>query len=197
MKDVTVGKSSSELERFEEEVLKEVSKRYSLETVKDVAVFRLYRDFFWSIEIDPTKTRPAAEALIRRVLAGRPIPKINSLVDAYNLASIKTGIALAAFDEDKIRGGITARYSEPGEEFLGIGMINPIRLEGREIVIADEEKLLAVYPYRDSDQTKITESTRNVLLMICGAPGISEETLADAEKTAVEYIIRFCGGRRQ
>ncbi|MFQ6134350.1 MAG: B3/4 domain-containing protein [Nitrososphaerales archaeon] len=197
LKGVKVERSYLELESFKEEVFKEISENYNLETLKDVDIFRAYRDFFWRAGIDPTKTRPAAEALIRRVLAGRPIPKINSLVDAYNLASIKTGIALAAFDEDELKGDLTARFAEPGEEFLGIGMTEPVKLKGGEIVIADEEKLIAIYPYRDSEQTMITDSTRNVLLMICGVPNVDQETLHRAEDTAVEYIVRFCGGRRQ
>lgn len=196
LKDVKVDRSNPELEEFKEEVLREISEGYSLETLKDVDIFRAYRGFFWRVGIDPTKVRPAAEALIRRVLAGRPIPKINSLVDAYNLASIKTGIPLAAFDKEEVEGDLTARYAEPREEFLGIGMTEPVKLKGGEIVIADEEKLIAIYPHRDSDQTKIKDSTHNVLLMTCGAPGINEEILSRAEETAVKYIVRFCGGKK-
>jgi DNA/RNA-binding domain of Phe-tRNA-synthetase-like protein len=197
LKVVKVDRSNIELESFKKEVLKQVSEDYNLETLKDIDTFRAYRDFFWRADIDPTKIRPAAEALIRRVLAGRPIPKINSLVDAYNLASIKTGIDLAAFDEDKLKGDLTARFAESGEEFFGIGMTEPMKLKGGEIIIADEEKIIAVYPHRDSDQTKITNSTHNVLLMICGVPNVDQETLHKAEDTAVEYIVKFCGGSRR
>ncbi|MEA1905109.1 MAG: phenylalanine--tRNA ligase beta subunit-related protein, partial [Candidatus Hadarchaeota archaeon] len=63
-----------------------------------------------------------------------------------------------------------------------------------EVVISDAEKLVAIYPYRDSDETKVTPSTENVLLLVCGVPGIREETLQDALNTAVDYITRFCGG---
>jgi DNA/RNA-binding domain of Phe-tRNA-synthetase-like protein len=197
LKVVKVDGSNIKLESFKKEVFKQVSEDYNLKTLKDVDIFRAYRDFFWKVDIDPTKIRPAAEALIRRVLAGKPIPKINSLVDAYNLASIKTEIALAAFDEDKLKGNLTARFAESGEEFLGIGMTEPMKLKGGEIIIADEEKIIAIYPHRDSAQTKITNSTHNVLLMICGVPNLDQETLHKAEDIAVEYIIKFCGGSRQ
>mgnify|MGYP000017519436 FL=1 len=194
IENVIVEKSNSELEEFKRESLQEIQDAYDLENLKDRPILRAYRDFFWKLGVDPTKTRPAAEALIRRLLRGKPLPRINTLVDAYNLASIKTEIAIAAFDSDKIRGELTMRYAETGEEFLGIGMKTPLRLNGREIVVSDEEKLLAVYPYRDAEDTKVTEATRNVLLLFCGVPGIPMQKLLEAKDVTLKFVTKFCGG---
>lgn len=191
---VTFRKTSTELEALKQSTGVEIRLKYTLETLKDAPTFRAYRDFFWRVGIDPTKIRPAAEALIRRILADKPIPNINTLVDAYNLASIKTEIALAAFDLSQLVGHLTMRQSRAGESFLGIGMGQPMQLKGDEIVVADEEKLIAVYPYRDADSSKVTESARNLLLMTCGCPGIDEAQLSRAEHVALELILRFCGG---
>lgn len=192
---VKIRKRSIELENFEEKLMKQVKEQYDLESLKDLPTFRAYRDFFWRVGIDPTKNRPAAEALIRRVLGGKAIPRINTLVDAYNLASIRTEIALAAFDMDKLKGDLLMRPARKDEEFLGIGMKKPMRLQGGEIVISDEEKLVAIYPHRDADNTKITEATKNVLLLVCGVPGIKEETLQNAAQVAMDYVTKFCGGK--
>jgi DNA/RNA-binding domain of Phe-tRNA-synthetase-like protein len=197
VRGVKVERESSELELFKKEVVDEIKRDYDLVTVKDAPIFRAYRDFFWRIGIDPTKNRPAAEALIRRVLAGKPLPKINTLVDAYNLASIKTCISIGAFDSERVNGSLVLRLARKGEEFSGIGMEKPMVLEGNEAVVSDSEKLIAIYPYRDADNTKVTEATTNVLLLICGAPGIGEETLKCAAETTVDYITRFCGGERR
>ena len=194
VKDVKVEKQNFELEKFKDEIMKHVREKYDLDSVKNLPTFRAYRDFFWRVGIDPTKNRPAAEALIRRILGGRTIPRINTLVDAYNLASIKTEIALAAFDADKLKGELLMRFAEKGEKFLGIGMEKPMLLQGGEIVVSDSEKLVAIYPYRDADSTKITEKTKNVMLLVCGVPGIGEETLQNAAQVALEYITRFCHG---
>jgi len=194
VKDVKVEKQNAELEKFKDEITEKVREKYDLDSVKNLPTFRAYRDFFWRVGTDPTKNRPAAEALIRRILGGRTIPQINTLVDAYNLASIKTEIALAAFDADRLKGGLIMRFSEKREKFLGIGMEKPMILKGGEIVVSDSEKLVAIYPYRDADSTKITEKTKNVLLLVCGVPGIGDETLQDASQVALEYITRFCGG---
>lgn len=194
VENVTVRSHVAELEGFKGEVIEEIRGSYSLETVKDNLTFRAYRDFFWKIKVDPTKTRPAAEALIRRVLRGRPLPKINSLVDAYNLASMKSEIAFAAFDADELGDSLLMRFAVEGEEFLGIGMAKTVHLTGSEVVIADNGKLVAIYPYRDAEEAKITQKTRNVLFIACGVPGIDEEKLRLALDLSFKFVTRFCGG---
>jgi DNA/RNA-binding domain of Phe-tRNA-synthetase-like protein len=189
---VKIRKKDGGLEKFKLEVTKQVRNEYDLDVVKDQPIFRAYRDFFWRIEIDPTKIRPAAEALIRRILAGKTLPCINTLVDAYNLASIKSRIALATFDADKLEGNLLMRFAEEGEQFYGIGMAKPLVLKGSEIVVSDSENLIAVYPYRDADNTKVTQETENVIIVVCGVPGIPNETLETASQVALEYINRFC-----
>ena len=186
--------TTENMEDLRNSICTQVREKYSLEDLKDVNIFRAYRDFFWKIDVDPTKVRPAAEALIRRVLRGSAIPRINPIVDAYNLASIETGVALAAFDMNLIKGDLTIRFSAPGEMFVGIGMDEPMRLRGNEIVLSDEERLVAIYPYRDADSTKVTAETRNIMLLVCGVPGIDDALLERAALIAINYITRFCGG---
>jgi len=191
---VNVNDSGAEIQVFKESVYAEVKRKYSLESLKDVSTFRFYRDFFWKVGIDPTKTRPAAEALVRRILAGKPIPKINNVVDSYNLASIKTEVALAAFNRDELKGDLLMRTAQKGERFLGIGMNEPMELTGVEIVISDEEKLVAVYPYRDADKSKVSAGTKNLLILVCGVPGIDDKILRDAGNVVLEFVTKFCGG---
>ena len=191
---VNVKKRDPDLEAFKIKVMTQIKGQYTLDSVKDNHTFRAYRDFFWSIGIDPTKNRPAAEALTRRILAGKTLPCINTLVDVYNLASVKTRIALATFDADKLDGKLLMRFAKEDEQILGIGMEKPMILKGGEIVISDKKKLIAIYPYRDADNTKVTEQTKNVLIIVCGVPGITKETLEKALEITHKYITRFCNG---
>ena len=193
---VNIQKKIPELEKFKVEVTRQVINQYTLETVKNHPTFRAYRDFFWSIKIDPTKIRPAAEALIRRILAGKKLPCINTLVDAYNLASIKGRIALATFDADRLHGDLLMRFAEEGEQFVGIGMQKPLVLKGGEILVSDEKKLVAIYPYRDADNTKVTEKTENIMMLVCGVPGIPKQDLENASQLALDNITRFCDGKK-
>ena len=78
--------------------------------------------------------------------------------------------------------------------FLGIGMVEAIELSGVEVVIEDKSRknLIAVYPYRDSDESKVKENTKEVLLILCGVPGISLDQLEQAKSLAKDYVERFC-----
>jgi len=194
IKNVSVKGADPQLEAFKVEIIREIRNSHNIESLKDEPVLRAYRGFFWKIKVDPTKNRPAAEALIRRIVGGNPLPRINTLVDAYNLASIKKNVAIAAFDADKLRGNLRMSYAVKGETFLGIGMDKPILLQGGEIITSDDEKMVAIYPYRDAEESKVTEATRNVLLLFCGVPGISSDKLYEAMMMAHEFITRFCGG---
>jgi DNA/RNA-binding domain of Phe-tRNA-synthetase-like protein len=194
VKELAIKRESDELEEFKKETVEEIKNSYNLDTLKDDPQMRLYRDFFWKIDIDPTKIRPASEALIRRILAGKPLPQINTAVDAYNLASIKSGVPLAAFDFAHIEGELKMRFAKEGEQFTGIGMKEPKVLKGNEIVIEDRESLVAIYPYRDADKSKITTDTTEILLMSCGVPGVPGEKLDEAAELAVEYLRKFCKG---
>jgi DNA/RNA-binding domain of Phe-tRNA-synthetase-like protein len=195
MEGLSASRSDPSLARFREEVQERIRKRTrSLDLVKDQPVFRAYRDFFWRVGIDPTKIRPAGEALTRKILGGRALPTINTIVDAYNLASVETSVAITAFDLATTGDVLLMRRAVARESFHGIGMVSPDSLTGVEVVIEDERsgRLVAVYPYRDSDDSKITEKTTDVLFTMCGAPGIDDATLESARTLTREYVGRFC-----
>jgi len=199
MEGLAVQSTDPALVSFKHEVQDRVRQKIaSLTEVKDRPIFRAYRDFFWRVGIDPTKIRPAGEALTRRTLGGRDLPTINTLVDAYNIASVETSVAIAAFDLDAIdEESLVMRRAVKGEPFHGIGMASPDSLTGVEVVVEDQEshRLVAVYPYRDSDDSKVTERTKGVLFLMCGVPGIDETTLEKARDLTREYVGRFCQGR--
>jgi len=174
-------------ERFREEVYAVLRRRYTLDSVKDDPTFRAYRDFYWRIGIDPTKVRPSSEALVRRILQGKELPSINPLVDTFNLVSALTGITFSAFDLDKISGAVRMSWSRAGERFVGIGT-GEIELTGRELVLRDDSGPISIYPYRDSERTKTSLQTRNVLLVLCGVPGLPFHKLAETERMMLERI---------
>lgn len=195
VENLKVKKDDPDLDLLKAEAIREVKSKYKVDLLKDIPSVKAYREFFWRIGIDPTKSRPAAEALIRRMLLNNPLPKINTFVDSLNLASLKSEVAIGSFDIDKVSGELIAiRYASEGEVFRGIGMSNPITLKGCEMVLSDNVGPIAIYPHRDSERTKITEATQKALLVFCGVPGISENMLLEAMSITMGLIIKFCGG---
>jgi len=194
VEEVRVEERNPEVERLKEETVKKVRGKYDLLSLREVRAIRAYRDFMWRLGIDPTKTRPSAEALVRRILLGKPFPTINSVVDLYNVISVRFLISIGAFDLDRLEGELLLRFAREGEEFLGIGMEKPLKLGG-EVVVADERKVVAIYPYRDSELTKVTGETKRVLFLLCGVPGIERETLREAGRELEGLVRSLCGVR--
>ncbi len=188
VRGVEVRRSGEEVQRVLKDVLDEMS--YDLKTLKDNPIIRAFRNFYWKIGIDPTKQRPSSEALVRRALRGK-FPLINNVVDAGNIASLETLIPIGLYDLDEIRGELEMRIARR-DVFHPIGGGEEI-LEG-QIVLADEEKVLHVYPYRDSRETMIKQETKNVLVVSCGVPRVGRKLVLDACKKAASYILMFAGG---
>jgi len=94
---------------------------------------------------------------------------------------------------DKLKGELKLRKAFDGEEFLGIAMKEPMRLKGGEVVVSDEKNVIAVYPYRDADGSKVNNKTKNLFFLVCGVPGIDKLKLSKSGRVTIEYITKFCG----
>jgi len=187
-------KENDQLRQLKKTVYEEAKGRHNLEALKNDSTVRAYRDFYWRLDIDPTKTRPSGEALLRRVLNGNELPNISTVVDAYNLASMQTIIPVSGFDMDNLNPPLHVRFAK-SETFTGIGMERPVQLIEKMLVLTDEKQVLSVYPYRDSDNTKITLRTRNVLIIGYGAPGIGQAQLRETVERTLDYVQIVSGGQ--
>jgi len=162
------------------------------------AVAQAYRRFYWKIGLDPTKTRPAGEALRRRVLNGGNIPEINTVVDAANLVSAKTLVPIGLYDTQTLSGVLVLKPSTGGERFLAIGSnIEELLPKGVPILVdqADPLRAIHLYPHRDSQHTKITPNTKNVLVVGAGVEGVDRQYVRLAIEEVLLKIVESSGGR--
>jgi DNA/RNA-binding domain of Phe-tRNA-synthetase-like protein len=121
--------------------------------VPDTALARaLYRRF----GIDPTKTRPSSEALLRRAVRGDPFPRINSLVDVANVMSLLAQSPVGLYDLDRVEGALTIRVGADGEGYEGIRKYH-VNVGGR-LCVADAFGPCG-NPTSDSARTMITTET--------------------------------------
>ena len=183
-----------ELEAEIRTAVEEARRTLSLDGLKDHPIVRAYRDFYWRVlKIDPTKQRPAQEALLRRVLRGEPLPRISPAVDAGNAASIKYIVPIGLYDLEKIKGDVLRiRMSRRGEVFRPIGG-TPFELD-EQIVLASDTQILHVYPYRDSVDTKVEEATKDLLVVVAGVPGVDANRLVDTA-LYLRRLFAILGGR--
>lgn len=182
-----------------EEELRKVEEKYkneNAELLKDNPIIRAYRDFYWKIGIDPTKIRPSGEALRRRVARNGKLPRINNVVDAGNISSTETLVPIGLYDINKISGNPRIVLSKGNEVFYGIGKQEPEKISPKIPIMVDEEnKVMHIYPHRDSVLTNITLDTKNVLVVAAGVPGVEKNLVIRAASLTAELLVKFANGK--
>ncbi len=186
--ELVVGKSTPSFEEYEKETFGEIRASMTLEEAKDDPIFRSYRDLYWSFGMDPTKLRVSSEAVLRRILKGLNLWRISDIVDIVNLASAYHKIPIGLVDVSRLKGDLCIRTAARGEIFQRIGG-KTIVCRGREIVVADEEKIVCFgYATHDSERTMITKDSSRVLVLLYGAEVVTSTVMNDAIKITLDMI---------
>lgn len=150
------------------------------------------RALYKALGLDPTKTRPSSEALLRRVLKGEALYRINTLVDAMNLCSLRSQLPFGLYDLDHIEPPVVLRKGGPGESYEGIRKA-AVNVEGRP-VLADARGAFG-NPTSDSARTMVTLQTRAALVTVYAPASFGEARLVDILKETEATLVRWCGGR--
>src|SRR5256885_1839815 len=125
---------------------------------------------------DPARYRGSAEALLRRIIAGKGLPQINSVVDVINLVSVESRLPIGLYDLANVQGDVVFRAGRAGETYKGIGKYD-LNLEGLPVFC----DALGPHgsPTSDSERTMVTNNTKEVLAILVsfgGAEGLSRWT---------------------
>jgi DNA/RNA-binding domain of Phe-tRNA-synthetase-like protein len=155
------------------------------------AVVTAVRTMYKRVGIDPTKTRPSSEALLRRVRKGLPLPRVNSAVDVCNWCSVETQLPYGLYDLDRIDGGVVLRLGTAGEEYGGIRK-DVVHLEGR-LTLADARGPFG-NPTSDSARTMVTTHTTRLLFAIFVPGELPARAATEALALTAERAGRFVAG---
>jgi DNA/RNA-binding domain of Phe-tRNA-synthetase-like protein len=147
------------------------------------------RSMYKRVGLDPTKTRPSAEALWRRVRKGDELPRINSLVDVINWCSLETQLPFGLYDAGRLHGNVTLRLGRPGEEYAGIRK-DVVHLDGR-LTLADADGPFG-NPTSDSARTMVTPATTRALVVIFAPAPLSPAVVEHAVAVTGERIATYC-----
>ncbi len=143
-----------------------------------------YRVFFRQIGIDPDDHRTPVEGLaLERMVHGgfrsQGLPR-----DAVVIATVETGVALMAFDADRVAGTLGVRLSRDGERLGPEGGLLP----ARRMVVADDSEVVAVLFGDSAPEREVTSGTRRVLLAAVQVKGVPEVSVEEAMWTAAETL---------
>ena len=149
------------------------------ESIKQLSAIEATRRVYKVCGKDPSRYRPAAEALMRRMLQGKELYQIDTLVDLINLASIRFGYSIGGFDADKFHGDtLTLGVGKKDEPYEGIGR-GQINIEGLP-VYRDATGGVGT-PTSDHERTKIDIHTTHLLTLINGYDGNEEQVTANTQ----------------
>jgi len=172
---VKIHEANEELWKEIEDISKLYRVQFDGKAPSEIEELRYARDLYKSVGINPTKTRPSSEALLRRVMQGKKLYKINNLVDLWNLESLQFQLPVGLYDIANIASErVVVRRGKKGEGFEGIrkGRVN---VENR-LCVADEAGAFGS-PTSDSARTAISESTTAALALIFATPQYPEDKL--------------------
>jgi DNA/RNA-binding domain of Phe-tRNA-synthetase-like protein len=146
------------------------------------------RAMYKALGIDPTKTRPSSEALLRRVRRGDAFPRINTLVDLVNWTSLETQLSFGLYDAAAVRGDVTLRRGREGEGYAGIRK-DTVHVAGR-FVLVDAEGPFG-NPTSDSARTMVTVATTAAAVVIYAPAAWPASAVDRAAALTAERIARF------
>ncbi len=151
------------------------------------AVRALYR----RVGLDPTKRRPSSEALLRRVVKGESLPRINSVVDLCNWCSLELQLPYGLYDLDRVDGDVLLRLGREGEEYPGIRK-DSVHVGGR-LALVDR---LGPFgnPSSDSLRTMVTAEATRVMAVIFAPRALPADSVVSALDLTSERIRTYAGG---
>ena len=149
------------------------------------------RTMYKRVGLDPTKTRPSSEALLRRVRKGDPLPRINSMVDVCNWCSLEFQLPYGLYDLGHVEGdAIEMRLGREGESYSGIRK-DDVRVAGR-ICLSD-----AVGPFgnptSDSARTMVTTATTRALVVVFAPSSFDVALLTRVLDVTTQRMTTFTG----
>lgn len=169
---------------------------YNAETLSQNPMIGSWRGAYAVFGGKPKENKSSVENLYRLVLKGTELRHINKLVDVYNLISLKFMVPVGGEDTDKIKGDINLTFAGVNEmPVLLLGDKEPRPPHEGEVIYKDDVSTICRrWNWREADRTKLTEDTKNCVLVSEGLPPATREDLEKTMGALKELVQKGCGG---
>lgn len=178
---VAVGPAGPDLIEAISRTCADLSRRHGGRPPAAIPELQVSRDLYKAFGIDPTRTRPSSEALLRRILQGKPFPSVSNAVDVANLCAVEFFLSLGLYDAAKVVGGVVLRRGRPGESYAGIRK-DEVHVGGRPCLV-DEAGAFG-NPTSDSSRTAVDDATRSLWMVIFAPKSYPVRDLEDHARLA-------------
>ena len=185
----------AEFEALKAETLAGILPGLSAESIKSDPVLMGFRDLHRAVGSANRKTLPAPENLLKMLRRIGTLPRVNLLVDLYNLVSVKTRLALGAHDLARVSGDIHLRLTDGSEGFHPLGETQPKAIASGEYAYVDgANDVLCRMEVRQVEKSKVGPGTTECFHILQGNAATSVEQLKAATEEWIALARRFCGG---
>jgi len=192
--DISIPRTSTEFEaelRAAEERLLATSTEKSLKTEPTLKGFR---DLHAAVGPAARAEIAAPEALLRLLHRRGHLPRINLLVDIYNMVSADARLAIGAHDMRYVEGDVRLAATTGAETFTPIGAPKSLAVPAGEYAYMDEKDVLCRLEVRQCDRSKVTEQTTSCLLIVHGGPGHTRDVVVGTAHLLSRLVTKYCGG---
>ncbi|MBI5414213.1 hypothetical protein HZA38_01730 [Candidatus Peregrinibacteria bacterium] len=171
----------------------EIRSQHALDNLGEIPKIAAWRSAYSSFGAKPKKYKCSVENLYRMILEGIDLRHINTLVDIYNFISLKHLIPVGGDDLDKVEGNIMLTIAKGDEPFRKLNSEESEFPHPGEIVYRDDKEVLCRrWNWRECEKSKMTEETKNAMLVIEGIPPVSKSDVEEITKELGEMVQRFC-----
>lgn len=189
--DVQVEEPRADAQTYLSETLSPMLQRLLQDTpLADIPNLRESRAAYKAFGKDPGRYRISSESLYRRIRQGKELYRINSVVDANNLASLETGFSVGSYDLSHVDKDILLRLGQPGEVYRGIGK-DALNLENLPLLCDAQGPFGGATS--DSTRAMIRPETTTCLTVIYGFSTLKE--LDRAMQATERLFARFTQSR--
>lgn len=183
-------------ESLRERVVEKILSKLTPAMIDNDAVLIGFRALHDAIGRSNSRNVASPESLLQSLHQKRTLPRINLLVDIYNLISVKTHLALGAHDIAAIEGDVHLKMTNGTEKFLPLGYekargVGP----GEYCYIDDANDVICRLETRQVEKTKVTLDTTGCFYIVQGNANTSDELLSEAVHELITLTTQFCGGR--
>ena len=187
--------SADEIIELIREREKEIRENYNTETLSQEPKIESWRKAYSAFGAKPKKYKSSVESLYRMILKGVDLRPINKIVDIYNYISVKHMVPAGGDDAAKVDGDIVLRFAGGDERFTALNSDETETAKEGEVIYSDDKEVLCRrWNWRECDKTKMTEETRDVVLVVEGLPPVTREELNAALDDLSQMIDEYCGG---
>lgn len=177
-----------------EDLLTNLKVDFSINEVTNNLLIKETRDAYKTLKKDPSHTRCAVEALVRRVIKsnsneGSPIYSLGDIIDLGNILSVRCLRSVCVVDLEKIKNNIEIRIGKTNEV---VEAIHRNYINAENLIVYTDDKGIFGSPTSDTLRTSVSNDTKSILVMIMC---FSDKNISENEQLLKDLYIKYAGAK--